>query len=482
MDESGVRIGCPKGEQIIVPTHVKEFYTPSPENRKSVTIIECISADGREPIPPLIICPGKRIMESWIHNNLKGSEVIALSTTGYTNEEIAIYWLKHFIKYIGAGPDKPWKMLLLDGHITHKNSDFVILAHKNHIKPFEYPSHLTHVLQPLDVSVFRPWKHYHNKAIHHALRNLDFKYTITSFFRDLSSIREQTFKEFTMKNAFRESGMWLISFETARKKIGQYSSKKKPIGTNPILPRIPTTYHECESALNEFIERVPQEFSSPSKDRFTSTLQATKVHLVRASLQQEDHRNIQNRLYEQQRARVTNRRSLQRGGPLDIEQARETKRLKAEKERNEAIRKARRAVNNAVKKAQKALNRRGIEARRAEKARKKRIEEIKAKGEIIPIKMNEVIRDPEKNPTSEDLESLKPHPSLIQALEALEENVAIDPQLLEDDDDIELRLERTEEEIIALSDDSEQEEILSNDDNSIASVDSIARNADFVFL
>jgi len=96
--------------------------------------------------------------------------------------------------------------------------------------------------------------------------------------------------------------------------------------------------------------------------------------------------------------------------------------------------------------------------------------------------MNEVIRDPEKNPTSEDLESLKPHPSLIQALEALEENVAIDPQLLEDDDDIELRLERTEEEIIALSDDSEQEEILSNDDNSIASVDSIARNADFVFL
>jgi hypothetical protein len=80
--------------------------------------------------------------------------VIALSTTGYTNEQIAIYWLKHFIKHVEAGPDKPWKMLLLDGHVTHENPDFVILALENHIKPFKYPSHLTHILQPLDVGVF----------------------------------------------------------------------------------------------------------------------------------------------------------------------------------------------------------------------------------------------------------------------------------------------------------------------------------------
>ena len=51
--------------------------------------------------------------------------------------------------------------------------------------------------------------------------------------------------------------MWPISFETAKKKMRQYSSKKKPTGTNPILPQIPTTYHKCESALNEFINRVP---------------------------------------------------------------------------------------------------------------------------------------------------------------------------------------------------------------------------------
>ena len=51
-DETGVRVGCPGGEVILVPTHVTELYTPSPENRKSVSIIEAIYADGSEPPPP----------------------------------------------------------------------------------------------------------------------------------------------------------------------------------------------------------------------------------------------------------------------------------------------------------------------------------------------------------------------------------------------------------------------------------------------
>jgi hypothetical protein len=91
IDESGARIGCPRGEEVVVLLFVKELYTPSPENRKSVIIIEAISANGQEPLPLLVICLGKRIIKSWIHNNLKGSKVIALLTTRYTNKEIAIY-------------------------------------------------------------------------------------------------------------------------------------------------------------------------------------------------------------------------------------------------------------------------------------------------------------------------------------------------------------------------------------------------------
>jgi hypothetical protein len=60
MDESGVRVGCPGGECVVVPTEVKELYTSSPENRKSVTIIEAIRADGSYLPPPFLIVPGQK--------------------------------------------------------------------------------------------------------------------------------------------------------------------------------------------------------------------------------------------------------------------------------------------------------------------------------------------------------------------------------------------------------------------------------------
>jgi hypothetical protein len=181
MDESGVRVGCPTSEIVIVPTHVKELYTASPENRKSITIIETICADGSPPLPPAVICPSEKIMESWMSDNLLGAEVIAVSQMGYTTEKIALTWFDHFIKYVDAGPDMHWHLLLLDGHITHHKADFVLKCHENNIIPFGFPSHLTHVLKPLDVDVFRPWKHYYNKAIHNALHWLDMEYTISSF-------------------------------------------------------------------------------------------------------------------------------------------------------------------------------------------------------------------------------------------------------------------------------------------------------------
>jgi hypothetical protein len=92
MDETGARVGCPKGEEVVVPIELKELYTSSPENRLSVTIIETICADGTKPIPSVVICPGVRIMESWFEegNSLEGGELIKTSLTGYTNESLAM--------------------------------------------------------------------------------------------------------------------------------------------------------------------------------------------------------------------------------------------------------------------------------------------------------------------------------------------------------------------------------------------------------
>ena len=481
MDESGARVGCPNGEEVIVPIEVKELYTAGPENRKSVTIIEAICADGSTPPPPMIICPGQRIIESWIHDNLLGNEVIAQLPTGYTNEAIAIAWLQYFITFINAGQDKLWKLLLLDGHCTHENPDFVILAYDNHIALLEYPSHLTHVLQLLDVGVFQPWKHYHNQAIHQSMHSLDLEYNITSFFRDLKEIREKTMKSYTIKHVFQDSGMWPISYKIALRKMRQYSTKRTtqaiPISNDSIelfdLP--PTTYFQYESRLHEWEERVPDILSSPSARRFQSWAHATKVYLSKVQLQHHEYQLIQHQLIVQSKAKIGNRRSINTGGPINIETARQKKRAKEQREKDEAIRKAQKAIDSDIRKSKLALNRKGIEARKSERERKKLLLELTAKEEFIPLELLVPIRDPEKNPTLAELESLKPHPSLVQALQELQPSAIglIDPVLL--NNDIEFQLELQEELVEKVDNSSDI-----GSDESDRSIDSIARNADFI--
>jgi hypothetical protein len=70
---------------------------------------------------------------------------------------------------------------------------------------------MTHCIQPLDVGVFHPYKHWHNRAIQYTIENLDFEYSILSFLRDLPAIRAKTLKKGTIKDAFRKSGMYLVN-------------------------------------------------------------------------------------------------------------------------------------------------------------------------------------------------------------------------------------------------------------------------------
>jgi hypothetical protein len=108
----------PTGEEVVVLIGIKEIYTGILENRMSLTIIECISIDGKV-IPPVVIVPGIMIMVSWFHENMTGYEIIIVSSTGYMNEGIYMVWLDYFIKHNNCGPDKEWRILLINGVTCH---------------------------------------------------------------------------------------------------------------------------------------------------------------------------------------------------------------------------------------------------------------------------------------------------------------------------------------------------------------------------
>ena len=319
MDEKGARIACPSGQEVVVPIGIKEMYVGIPENRISLTVIESICANGTA-IPPVVIIPGVMIMGSWFHENMTGHEVITVSPSGYTNEGICMVWLDHFIKHNDCGPDKPWRILLINSATCHEAPNFILKAKMNKIWVVKFPSHQTHLLQPLDVGCFRQWKHFQQCSIWDAIRAYEAEYNICSFFRDLPALREKTFTKRTIKHSFEKSGTWPVSFKQVKRKIKEYGRKNKndtgldflefkgdPDSSDseaenglleeepvldpqlqeehqlPALPR-PASYSDCVFQLKELDNKIQDALSSPSRRKYNVVRETTDSFLMRGSL------------------------------------------------------------------------------------------------------------------------------------------------------------------------------------------------------
>ena len=143
-----------------------------------------------------------------------------------------------------------------------------------------------------------------------------------------------------------------------------------------------------------------------------------KVQLNYTHLVDVDHQAIQTQVLDDQKRRATFCKSLHKRGAISVADARKKRDDCDLKGHNNAIQKTQTAINRYINKAKKKLRARGIQAQKNEKDRKKRLQELLARGEKPPIGKDIPIPDPEKHPSSADLEALLPHPSLVKALDA----------------------------------------------------------------
>ena len=119
----------------------------------TTTVIAAVSALG-ETIPPFIIFKGERMSKEIRSDVIPGTEYRS-SPTGWSNSSLFLdFFNNHFMRHVTARPC----LLLYDGHFTHVTFDINDSARKENIHLFVLPPHSSHCLQPLDVSVFSPFK------------------------------------------------------------------------------------------------------------------------------------------------------------------------------------------------------------------------------------------------------------------------------------------------------------------------------------
>ena len=199
--------------------------------------------------------------------------------------------------------------------------DFTIKATAHNIYPYPFPGHLTHILQPLDVGVFQPYKHWHKKAVQHAMRNLDLDYNVASFMRDMQEIRAETFKKGTIHSAFRKAGMWPISCKTALQKMKTYAPPENPEPDLPTIPQTPTRFQHAEYGLLHQRKKIADKLSSPSREPFESWARGTEKVLASGELTVLQHNALTTKVQNQQKAKYQNRNVLQKNGVLTAEEA-----------------------------------------------------------------------------------------------------------------------------------------------------------------
>ncbi len=530
IDEKGCRIAMPGGQEVVVPIDINDMYVGIPENRLSLTIIESICANGTAD-PPVVIVPGKSIMEHWFHQNMTGHELITTSPTGYTNTEINLAWLNHFIKYHHCGPTSQWRILLLDGASSHTDDDFAIKCKANKIWPVIFPSHQTHLIQPADVGCFRQWKHHQQIAVWDAIRSFEPEYNVQSFFRDLPTIRAKTFTKSTVKYSFKDAGIWPVSFAAVQRQLYKYGKKerKKQRGiehlefgrdssdeesvsstsTNSIgLPTIqktppPSSYNECYTALKSLETKVQQALSSPTRVRYTSITNRTSTLLMRGSLHEMEIENRRKGAIQYHKEKLNARKSLSKGGQLYAFQGIHQKGVKRRKEADDTLKRAQKALQVAENKLKQEFNQRGIQGRKDEIIRKKVVQQLQATNQLVPESLLIPIRDCRKDPTPAERELLRPNQSLFDAVAQAEidkdiaytanpEQELIDPMILEFEQ--QFAVQRGGLQMVTIEASSEGERgggelesdsecsIESSIAPSIVSCNSIAQNADFVRL
>ena len=247
-DETGFRVGVGRDQWIITLDPARQSYSPSTTSRELVTSCEVISGDGHV-LPPMVILPGIMHMEDWTSNTgLEDDVLMAVSETGYSNDMLCLGWLKHFEKFSRWRQGGLYRLLLLDGYGSHCTREFITFCDQKKIIPFCLPPHTTHLMQPLDVVVFQPLKHYHTEAIDRATRTGCSDFNKIEFLSALRSIRQQAFKSTTIVSAFRKTGLIPWNPDRVLSRIQQIQERQNSQNSLPRRPITPP--HSIPPALS----------------------------------------------------------------------------------------------------------------------------------------------------------------------------------------------------------------------------------------
>lgn len=208
-DETGL-IYVNKPNKIVTKIGKKYVYNRTyAEKGTTTTVLACINAAGQF-IPPLVIFKGVRNTPELCRGAFPNS-LTRLSPKGWINADLFYEWLQFFNDNIP--PVRP-VLLIMDSHASHITPRVLAYAKSHQIILFTMPAHTSHLLQPLDVGVFKSLKTVWRAELQdYKVKNPSKVPTRLDFHTFLTPVYEKCFTPSNIRSGFRKAGIFPLNKE-----------------------------------------------------------------------------------------------------------------------------------------------------------------------------------------------------------------------------------------------------------------------------
>ena len=140
---------------VVVPRGARRVEVVKEHSKVNISIMICGSAEG-ELLPPHVVYKATNLYEGWTVGGPSGAQY-SVSKSGWFDMDIFEKWFRDvFLEAVRSKPGR--KILIGDNLASHFSVNVVRMARENDILFVALPPNTTHIMQPLDVSVFRPFK------------------------------------------------------------------------------------------------------------------------------------------------------------------------------------------------------------------------------------------------------------------------------------------------------------------------------------
>jgi hypothetical protein len=212
-DESGAQAGKNGGGIVIVRTGARRVHSIVPDQREWLSVLVCINAAGFS-IPFFYIFRGKRFGQNYIQRCEPGA-TMAMQPRAWMTSYLFGAWVSRFIELVresGSISQEHRHLLILDGQISHVSVEIVQEARRAGLDILTLPSHTSHALQPLDVSVFKPFKQFFRQYRDYWMsRNLNQPASKDTLAQWVSLSLKKALTERNITKGFSATGIWPVN-------------------------------------------------------------------------------------------------------------------------------------------------------------------------------------------------------------------------------------------------------------------------------